>query len=320
MILVLKTILSGKRIGMAAAMLAVCMCLSLIDGAFADPTPTPTPTLSVLVIEATPTPTPGGDSGIVDPGNNGNFPGGSDWQGPGQGDPNDPNNPPQPPVPPKQDNRPTDEPNIPVEIDPDDVSQKPFRPKKAKIKKMVGTYTIIANGTQSYVGDQWCKWNYTLNFQATKVSGPYIDGNYSGKGTLVIVLDNDHYTASDDYFVHGELEHTGPLDIKFTLVDPDEGKLAPLVPEEDKLAPLVPPTMAEGTGTMFWNPTKVKDYFVFSDGQIQTNSSPAVEAESLICEVIVYKGGSATVRMWYSDVQLSYKGRLVKSVTLVDAN
>ncbi|MCL1855602.1 MAG: fibronectin type III domain-containing protein [Clostridia bacterium] len=173
--------------------------------------------------------------------------------------------PPPPPPPPPEDDPPEDpspkkdtpkepqpEDYIPIEIDPAEVTERPFRIVKPKIMDLVGTYTIIASGTQPYFIDQAHKHDYTLDFKAIK-TGDAMSGSYSGNGTLRLILDEPYYhtnkvASSKDVF-HIEFEATGPLtNISFALLTP----LPPIQPANNSggsLQPLPPIQPADNSGS-----------------------------------------------------------------------
>ncbi|MCL1855653.1 MAG: fibronectin type III domain-containing protein [Clostridia bacterium] len=151
--------------------------------------------------------------------------------------------PPPPPEDPPEDPPPKKEPpeepqpkdNIPIEIDPEEVTEKPFRPIKPQIMDLVGTYTIVASGTQS-AGDTVptpntpFRFDLTLDFRATKVGGSMY-GSYNGSGSLNAVMDQAFYAAGMPGF-SGEWNHAGPLtNIAFALyAPPGSNALGPLPP------------------------------------------------------------------------------------------
>jgi len=168
------------------------------SGAAASPTQTPAPTdgLDALIdswFGSTPTPAPAGNgTGTGTGGGQGGGPGGG-GQGTGEGEkPGDQQqNPPQPPPyepPPKVDPPPPEE-NIPIEIDPADVTEKPLKPKKEKVQKAVTVWTVTAEGTTSRIAGSAFKYDYDLDFTATNV-GDNMYGKYTGVGTLRWAMDS----------------------------------------------------------------------------------------------------------------------------------
>ena len=200
------------------------------SGAAASPTQTPAPTDGLgsqfdswFSSTATPAPT-GGGTGTGSGGGQGVGPGGG-GQGTGEGQkPGDQQqNPPQPPPyepPPKVDPPPPEE-NIPIEIDPADVTEKPLKPKKEKVQEAVTVWTITADGTQPWFMGGASKMDFTLEFRATRVDGTMY-GNYAGEGTLRAVYDEAYFHANKEASSHDvvfvEFETIGPLtNIQFTL-------------------------------------------------------------------------------------------------------
>jgi hypothetical protein len=135
------------------------------------------------------------------------------------------------------------------------VTERPFRPKRAQIKQLVGTYTIIASGTQS-AGDKVptphtvARFDCTLDFKATHVGGT-ISGNYTGAGSFYMVMDSAFYAAAMPSFTW-EFAEGGPLtNITFTLY-PSLTPLPPLQPAGNSgssLTPLPPLQPADSSGS-----------------------------------------------------------------------
>jgi len=201
------------------------------SGAEATSTPTPAPidrlgSLFDSWFEATPTPADGGTN-AGSGGGHGIGPGGG-GQKPGDG-PQDPPQPPSGEQPPKVET-PQPEDNIPIEINPEDVTEKSFKPKKEKVQEAVTVWTITADGTHTAgskqpVPDAPCRFDFTLEFKAAH-TGETIYGDYTGTGSLSSVMDQAFYATGMPGF-SGEWDHAGPLtNIQFTLEkvkgEPDE--------------------------------------------------------------------------------------------------
>ena len=191
------------------------------SGAETTPTPAPTGGLDALIdswFGSTPTPAPAdGGTGTGAGGGQGVRPGGG-GQGTGEGQkPGDqPQNPPQPPpdIPAKPPTR--AEENIPVEIDPKDVTEKPLKPKKEKMQKAETVWTVTAEGIQTFNNDNAMKYDGILDFRAIKVDDSMY-GAYTGNGTLNMVMDQAQYhamipTNTGEYAADGRLTN-----IQFTL-------------------------------------------------------------------------------------------------------
>ncbi|MCL1897040.1 MAG: fibronectin type III domain-containing protein [Clostridiales bacterium] len=172
--------------------------------------------------------------------------------------------PPPPPPPPEDDppvtpppkkEEPQPEDYIPIEIDPEEVTEKPFRVVKPKIMDLVGTYTIIASGTQA-AGDKVptpntpCRFDCILDFKATHVGGT-MSGDYTGVGSFNMVMDSAFYAAAMPNFTW-EFAEGGPLtNITFTLY-PSLTPLPPLQPAGNSgssLTPLPPLQPAGNSGS-----------------------------------------------------------------------
>jgi hypothetical protein len=165
----------------------------------------------------------------------------------------------EPPVtPPPRKETPEDpqpEDNIPIEIDPAEVTERPFRVVKPKIMDLAGTYTIVASGTQS-AGDKVptpntpCRFDCILDFKATRVGGT-ISGDYTGVGSFNMIMDSAFYAAAMPNFTW-EFAEGGPLtNITFTLY-PSLTPLPPLQPAGNSgssLTPLPPLQPADNSGS-----------------------------------------------------------------------
>lgn len=315
-----------------AIVLVTIILLLLTAGsalASATPTPTPAPQIGMDTFEPTPTPEPFGPSiGWPGGGNGsgGNRPGG-DGQGPGSGGQGDPKQPP-PPTPQKKEAPPGEE-NTPWEIEPDDSGQ-PVKPKRAKLKKMVGTYTLKVNETkQALLIDGKSAHDFTLNLTATKTGGG-MSGNYIVSGTLSqeLVRFEDEYNVSFEYAGSGALSGTlvfvGPNERPPIPAPPPDDELAPLVPknpesalpDDDELAPLKR-TQLRGAGSVYWAAATTQNRFIGIDGYVGPGGD--WYPENVGIEVTVYEDGSAIVKLSVPGIHsLYYKGRFVKHAALVD--
>jgi len=249
--------------------------------------------------------------------------------------------PPQPPpdTPEKPQDKPQDEPPpqveppqpedyLPVEVDPAEVAEKPLKPKRAQIKKQVGTYTVVASGKLTRIYDAYVRLTFILDFKATKVSGNMY-GNYTGTGSLYEELDSAYWQASVGSGMTNEHTGGGPLnDIKLGLYVPvggvggdGLGPLPPLTPAgnaDSGLTPLPPinlSTQGEGKGTMYWNASDTKNLVTSEFG---TGHNTPLSPQSLNFEVIIYENGNGIVKLNYRGGSLYFPARLVKRVTLVD--
>jgi len=226
-------------------------------GTEATPTPTDEPASlfdSYFSTKPTPTPEAGGTGAGLGVG-----------QGTGGGGGGQQLEPPKPPdmpnPPPKPQDKPQDEPQdepppqveppqpedyLPVEIDPADVTERPFRPKRAQIKKLRSVWKITASGTRTRYGDNSVKWVINLDFRATKVGGD-ISGVYTGNGMMNREMDQAYWQGAGHPY--GEWVIGGPLtNISFALLTP----LLPIQPSANSgsgLQPLPPIQPAKNSGS-----------------------------------------------------------------------
>ena len=257
--------------------------------------------------------------------------------GAGGGQQDEPPKPPQPPAdtpdkpqadPPPQAEPPQPEDYLPVEIDPAEVAEKPFKPKRAQIKKQVGTYTVVASGKLTRIYDAFAKAELTLDFKATKVGGNMY-GNYTGTGTMYEEFDSAYWASSMPAGNSNEYAGGGPLtNIKLGLYVPvggvggdGLGPLPPLTPAgnaDSGLTPLPPinlSTQAEGKGTMYWNAGDIKNLVTSPFG---TGTNLPFSPVTISFEVSIYENGNGIVKLNYRDGGLYFPAHLVKRVTLVD--
>lgn len=257
MMRVLKTICTGKKIGAIAAMLAVCMCLSVIGGAIAETTPTPTPTLT-----PNPTPTAGTQP----------LPGGDGDTKPDDSDGNSGTDKPVVTAPPKRDTPENDD-NTPIEVEVDPDLDADLKPKKGKMKEYAKTavWTISIKKATTSLTHQAFRGVYTLDFQAAKQGDQNkMYGSYSGDGFMLQDVDTSLLKeVSQGHLLQMDLAVQGPLtNIQFNLVVPhapsgNDDELAPL---EEKLAPLAPSVQkgplftGEAKSTMIWTENMIENY------------------------------------------------------------
>jgi len=223
--------------------------------------------------------------------------------------------------PPPQAEPPQPEDYIPVEIDPAEVVQKPFRPKRAQIKKQAGTYMVVASGKLSRIYDAYVKLTFTLDFYATK-AGDNMYGSYTGNGSLYEELDSAYWQAAVRPDATNEHIGGGPLtDIHFGLYVPvGDGPFTPLPPlvpagnADSGLTPLPPinlSTQAEGKGTMYWNASDIKNLVT---SPYSTGHNTPFSPQSLNFDVIIYENGNGIVKLNYRGGSLYFPARLVKNV------
>lgn len=311
------------------ALIIIPILLQMAGNAFASALPTPTPAqrIGMEIVEPTQTPEPFNPSIVWPNRSDGNRPGG-DGQSSGGSGADDQRQPP-PTTPPRKETPPGED-NIPWEVEPGDFGQ-PVKPKRAKMKKMVGTYTVIVNDTkQALLIDGKSVHDFTLNFTAIKDGGG-MTGSYVITGTLrqELVQFDDEYNVSFEYAGAGSLSGSialvGPEEYKpQPVLSTEDDGLAPLVPEnpdissmdEDGLAPLKR-ILLRGSGSVYWAAATVKNRLAGIDGHVGRGGDWYPENVGLY--ITVYEDGSAIVELSVPGISsLYYKGRLVKNVRLVD--
>ena len=168
---------------------------------------------------------------------------------------------------------------------------------ECKLPFDIGTFTIIAEGTDKHIENEYAKFDYTLTLSATN-EGDSLFGDYIGTGWMQMVHDEaDYLLAMDGQMISSKLVVDGQLsNIRFTLERPQPGDDQNIV--------------AKGSGKMQWNNTVLESVAVTADGDSVEWPWAGNSTEHFTIEILLYDSGTGVLNIGFYFSSLNYEVRL----------